>query len=419
MTWINREPLTWTGGQYSLFRGLLGTYLCVHFLMLVPWAGEVFSNVGVLPDASVSPLFGIFPNLFHVSDTPSFVTGVLIAAAGLSVALALGTQDRIAAVLLWWIWASLFGRNPLIANPSLPYVGLLLLLHAGTPRSPFGAWSMRGRLDPGGGWTLPRDLHRVAWILMSAGYTYSGLAKLASPSWRDGTALERVLNNPLARTNALREGLLQLPDSVLRFATWGALGFEVLFVVFALIARLRPLAWCAMLAMHIGIVFLIDFADLSFGMVLLHLFTFDPAWLRPRRGAEPDIVFFDGECGLCHRTVRWLLAEDVDGQGFRFAPLQGETIAVHLPAQRIAELPDSVVVLRPDGVLLDRSDAIVHILSGLGGLPAAMGRGLLLVPRPLRNLGYDAIARVRKRVFREPSGLCPMLPPELGSRFLA
>jgi hypothetical protein len=36
-----------------------------------------------------------------------------------------------------------------------------------------------------------------------------------------------------------------------------------------------------MLALHLGLLFVIDFADLSLGMVLLHLFTFDPEWLSP------------------------------------------------------------------------------------------------------------------------------------------
>ena len=90
-----------------------------------------------------------------------------------------------------------------------------------------------------------------------------------------------------------------------------------------------------------------------------------------------------------------------------------------LTPERIATLPDSIVLLRPDGVLEDRSDAVLRILSGLGGLWALLGRVLRLVPRPLRDLGYDTVARVRKSVFQKPSGLCPMLPPELGARFLA
>jgi hypothetical protein len=33
--------------------------------------------------------------------------------------------------------------------------------------------------------------------------------------------------------------------------------------------------------MHLSLIALIDFADLSLGMVLIHLFTFDPGWVTP------------------------------------------------------------------------------------------------------------------------------------------
>ena len=46
----------WTGGQYSVYRALLGGYLFVHFAMLLPFGGELFSSQGMLPDASTSPL---------------------------------------------------------------------------------------------------------------------------------------------------------------------------------------------------------------------------------------------------------------------------------------------------------------------------------------------------------------------------
>jgi hypothetical protein len=44
-------------------------------------------------------------------------------------------------------------------------------------------------------------------------------------------------------------------------------------------------------------------------MVMLHFFTFDPAWVKPF-GAETEMIFYDGHCGLCHRAVRFVLAED-------------------------------------------------------------------------------------------------------------
>ena len=40
---------------------------------------------------------------------------------------------------------------------------------------------------------------------MAVGYTFSGVTKLPSPSWRDGTALARILDNPLARPGPLRD----------------------------------------------------------------------------------------------------------------------------------------------------------------------------------------------------------------------
>ncbi|MFY9345262.1 MAG: hypothetical protein WAT39_22420 [Planctomycetota bacterium] len=118
---------------------------------------------------------------------------------------------------------------------------------------------------------------------MSAGYSFSGWTKLVSPSWCDGSALARVLENPLARPGGLRLVLLDLPPVVLQAMTWGVLALELGFVLFAASRRLRPFAWLAMLLMHGGLVMLIDFADLSVGMVMLHLFTFDPAWLRWHR----------------------------------------------------------------------------------------------------------------------------------------
>ncbi len=65
----------WTGGQYSLFRLIFGTYLLVHFAHLLPWGAEVYSNQGVLADGALSPLLTIFPNILALWDGPLMVTG--------------------------------------------------------------------------------------------------------------------------------------------------------------------------------------------------------------------------------------------------------------------------------------------------------------------------------------------------------
>ncbi len=300
----------WTGGQYSVFRVVFGAYLCVHFLSLAPWGPELFSDRGMLPDASASPLAFAFPNVLTVFASPAFVTSLLLLAAGASVLFAVGWYDRAAAVLLWYVWACLLGRNPLILNPGIPYVGWLLLAHAILPGAPYGSVAARRRPDPGGTWRMPALLFAGAWILMAMGYTYSGVTKLVSPSWLDGTAVARVLENPLARPGPLRAAILSLPDGLLRLGTWATLALELLFAPLALSRRLRPWIWTMALAMHLGLIALIDFADLSLGMVMLHLFTFDPGWVPAVKPSTTETLFYDGGCGLCHKAVRFLLAED-------------------------------------------------------------------------------------------------------------
>ncbi len=406
----------WTGGQYSVFRFLFGAYLCIHFAQLVPWGAELFSNQGVLPQGSASPLVFLYPNVLALWDAPAVVTGLLLVGAGLSVLFAAGWHDRVAAIGLWYLWACFFGRNPLIANPSIPFVGWMLLAHVLLPRAPYGSWSARGRTDPGGSWRFPQPLFRAAWIVMALAYSYSGYTKLLSPSWVGGTALACVLDNPLARPGLVRDVLLNLPDGFLHLATWGVLGLELAFAPLALFRRVRPWLWGVMLVMHLGLMLVLDFADLSLGMVFLHLFTWDPAWARPRRGGT-DMIFYDGACGLCHGAVRFVLAEDRGGAAFRFAPLDGAAFGELVPERQRRELPDSLVVRTAEGLLLTRWPAVVHILGRLGGLWRVLGGVLGVLPVALGDRLYDGLARVRRRLFRPPSASCPLLPAHLRERF--
>src|SRR6266545_1026840 len=132
-----------TGDQYRIVRLVFGLYLFVHFVQLTPWGVELFSNRGALADRSASPLVYLFPNILAVWDGPIFVTAFLVLAALLSMCFAIGDHDRPAAVMLWYIWACLHGRMPLMTNPGLPYVGWMLLAHASLPRRRAGAeWHM-------------------------------------------------------------------------------------------------------------------------------------------------------------------------------------------------------------------------------------------------------------------------------------
>jgi len=133
--------------------------------------------------------------------------------------------------------------------------------------------------------------------------------------------------------------------------------------------------------------------------------------------SNPEFLFYDGHCGLCHRAVKFVLKHDRSGAAFRFAPLQGETFAARVPVERRVGFPDSIVVETAEGALLVRSAAFIHILRRLGGTWRILAAILAVIPRPLRDVAYDFIARIRYSLFGRREDLCPIIPPELRARF--
>lgn len=263
--------------QFAIFRVLLGLYLAIHFAMLIPYGAELFGHTGVLPDPNLNLVPPIFPNLLNLPVAAGTISLFLLAMVLAAAALAMGICRRVAALILWYGWACLFNRNNLIGNPSIPYVGLLLLL---TVLVPLGeGWTMRKHHDE---WHFPPAIYWAAWIPLALGYTFSGLHKLGSPSWVNGDALRFLADNPLARPGPIRDWLLQAPDFVIHPMTWFALAGEILFAFLSFTRVTRFIAWFWLVGMHLGILAVIAFADLTAGMLLVHAFVWDPAWLRRR-----------------------------------------------------------------------------------------------------------------------------------------
>jgi predicted DCC family thiol-disulfide oxidoreductase YuxK len=147
-----------------------------------------------------------------------------------------------------------------------------------------------------------------------------------------------------------------------------------------------------------------------------HLLTSAPQLTKARRDSTPEMIFYDGACGLCHRTVRFVLAQDRAGV-FRFAPLGGEAFREAIPESSRASLPDSVVVSTAEGKLLVRSAALLYILRRLGGVWHMVGVFARAIPTPLRDYLYDRIAGARYRLFATPVDACPIIPEDLRARF--
>jgi predicted DCC family thiol-disulfide oxidoreductase YuxK len=127
------------------------------------------------------------------------------------------------------------------------------------------------------------------------------------------------------------------------------------------------------------------------------------------------VVLFDGNCNLCNGAVQFVLQRDRRAR-FRFAALQSRAGRQLLAGKNVPDpLPDSMLLVL-DGAVHLRSGAALRIAARLP-FPWWLCAVALLVPRPLRDWVYDAIAARRHRWFGR-SDTCMVPTAALRARFL-
>ncbi|MGE3544494.1 MAG: thiol-disulfide oxidoreductase DCC family protein [Kofleriaceae bacterium] len=135
----------------------------------------------------------------------------------------------------------------------------------------------------------------------------------------------------------------------------------------------------------------------------------------PAAVLDRPIVLYDGVCGLCARSVRWILHHERDHE-LTFAPLQGPTAeALRSRWPQIPAAIDTVVFIESGRVHV-RSKAFLHLASHLRA-PWRWMHALRWVPGFLPDLGYRVIAAVRYRVWGK-ADTCELPAPEQRARFL-
>lgn len=130
---------------------------------------------------------------------------------------------------------------------------------------------------------------------------------------------------------------------------------------------------------------------------------------------DRPILFFDGVCNLCNGLVHFVIDRDPDAR-IRFASLQSEAARRLLPAHGFDPAQLSTMALLVEGRLLTRSGAALALLSMLRS-PWRAAAVLRVVPRPLRDLVYDLVARSRYAVFGRTDA-CRVPTPALAARFI-
>jgi len=142
--------------------------------------------------------------------------------------------------------------------------------------------------------------------------------------------------------------------------------------------------------------------------------------MPPNPAKASPVLLYDGTCGFCSTTVHLILRYD-RRETLRFAALQNRFGSAVLDRHPELHHVDSMVWLEPAvGARAEqvavRSEAALRVAGYLGGWwrLALLAR---LLPRSVRDWGYDFIARHRHQL----PGLveqCVIPPPETRSRFI-
>jgi len=129
-----------------------------------------------------------------------------------------------------------------------------------------------------------------------------------------------------------------------------------------------------------------------------------------------SILYFDGVCNLCNRTVDYIIKHD-KAQTFHFASLQSNFAAETLKPYNLDPKDLDSVILILNGQCYIKSRAAAQVLIQLGGWRAIIGRLIALVPKSFADWGYLWIARNRYRWFGQ-SETCRIPTPSERERFI-
>ena len=111
------------------------------------------------------------------------------------------------------------------------------------------------------------------------------------------------------------------------------------------------------------------------------------------------ILFYDGECGVCSRTVRFILKNERSNNLY-FSSLQSDFAILFLSKFGIKSVNSNTLYLFENGKLFNKSHAAMKLIPYLK-VPFGLLKTLYIFPRFLRDFVYDRIAVNRKVFFKD------------------
>ncbi|SFT10512.1 Predicted thiol-disulfide oxidoreductase YuxK, DCC family [Sphingobacterium wenxiniae] len=128
---------------------------------------------------------------------------------------------------------------------------------------------------------------------------------------------------------------------------------------------------------------------------------------------HPTILFYDGDCGFCDRTVQFMLNHEKDSS-LRFSPLQSAFAEELFQAHAVTHDFSSILVYH-QGKFYRKSKAVILLTSFLKQPYLFLGSIGKCIPDRWADWMYEGIARRRKKLW--PTASCVLPSPKDRQRF--
>ena len=121
-----------------------------------------------------------------------------------------------------------------------------------------------------------------------------------------------------------------------------------------------------------------------------------------------NVIYYDGECGLCHLAVRFILRIDSKSK-FYFSPLSNLDINL--------KNIDSII-LKKDNKVFYEGMAIIMIFQNIDNNWNYLAKVLKLIPINVLDTAYRWVSRNRAKISVKKVSSCPMVPSYYQKRFI-
>ena len=122
-----------------------------------------------------------------------------------------------------------------------------------------------------------------------------------------------------------------------------------------------------------------------------------------------NIIYYDGECGLCHVAVKFILRVDSKNK-FYFSPLSN--------FDNNLKNIDSIILKSGDKVFYE-SQAIIMVFEKIDNNWNYLAKVLKIFPINVLDIAYRWVSRNRTKISVKKVSSCPIVPSNYKKRFIS